>query len=175
MICLVFDWQIDEFMVYCRSTQLREKTMKSYVHILLGDGASACSTCGKCGSYLVIEGDGSGYPCDFYVLDNWKIGSLPQMTIACMADSAKASEFLHWGTEKPAECTRCPYYVTAVVRTTGLKIKPEPTTISALPSVHFWIMPFPAYGKSLWQNLLSETNKKEPLAGSFFYYAPITK
>lgn len=30
MICLDFDWQIDEFMVYCRSTQLREKTMKGY-------------------------------------------------------------------------------------------------------------------------------------------------
>ena len=30
MICLDFDWQIDEFMVYCRSTQLREKAMKSY-------------------------------------------------------------------------------------------------------------------------------------------------
>ena len=25
MICLDFDWQIDEFMVYCRSTQLRKK------------------------------------------------------------------------------------------------------------------------------------------------------
>ena len=25
-----FDWQIDDFMVYCRSRQLREKTMLSY-------------------------------------------------------------------------------------------------------------------------------------------------
>ena len=30
MKCLDFDWQINEFMVYCRSTQLREKTMASY-------------------------------------------------------------------------------------------------------------------------------------------------
>ncbi len=34
MICLDFDWQIDEFMVYCRSTQLREKSMKSYEQTL---------------------------------------------------------------------------------------------------------------------------------------------
>ena len=33
-ICLDFDWQIDEFMVYCRSTQLREKSMKSYKQAL---------------------------------------------------------------------------------------------------------------------------------------------
>ena len=34
MICLDFDWQIDEFMVYCRSTQLRPQTMKSYEQTL---------------------------------------------------------------------------------------------------------------------------------------------
>ncbi len=34
MKCLNFDWQINEFMVYCRSTQLREKTMLSYEQAL---------------------------------------------------------------------------------------------------------------------------------------------
>ena len=34
MICLDFDWQIDEFMVYCRSSQLRPKTMQSYEQTL---------------------------------------------------------------------------------------------------------------------------------------------
>lgn len=34
MKCLDFDWQINEFMVYCRSTQLREKTMLSYEQAL---------------------------------------------------------------------------------------------------------------------------------------------
>ena len=34
MICLDFDWQIDEFMVYCRISQLRPKTMQSYEQML---------------------------------------------------------------------------------------------------------------------------------------------
>ena len=34
MICLDFDWQIDEFMLYCRSTQLRPQTMKSHEQTL---------------------------------------------------------------------------------------------------------------------------------------------
>ena len=34
MICLDFDWQIDEFMVYCRASQLRPQTMKSYEQTL---------------------------------------------------------------------------------------------------------------------------------------------
>ena len=34
MKCLDFDWQINEFMVYCRSTKLREKSMASYEQAL---------------------------------------------------------------------------------------------------------------------------------------------
>ena len=34
MKCLDFDWEINEFMVYCRSTQLREKSMASYEQAL---------------------------------------------------------------------------------------------------------------------------------------------
>ena len=34
MTDLSFDWQIDEFMVFCRSRQLREKTMTSYEQTL---------------------------------------------------------------------------------------------------------------------------------------------
>ena len=34
MKCLDFDWQINEFMVNCRSTQLREKSMASYEQAL---------------------------------------------------------------------------------------------------------------------------------------------
>lgn len=105
-LCRVFDlWYRDWVQGNYHSIRLFE----DYVHILLGDGASTCATCGKCGSYLVLEGDGSAYPCDFFVLDHWKIGSIGEMTIADMAASEKASAFLHWGSVKPAECAACPY------------------------------------------------------------------
>lgn len=105
-LCRVFDlWYQDWASENYHSVRLFD----DYIHILLGDGASTCATCGKCGSYLVIEGDGAGYPCDFFVLDDWRIGSLPHMTIAQMSGSEKAAEFLHWGIEKPKECAACPY------------------------------------------------------------------
>jgi len=105
-LCRVFDlWYQDWVSGNYHSVRLFE----DYVHILLGDGASACSTCGKCGSYLVIEGDGSGYPCDFYALDDWKIGSLHQITFQQMTSSTIAADFLQWGAEKPDECAHCPY------------------------------------------------------------------
>ena len=34
MTNLTFDWQIDEFMVYCQSKQLRPKSMQSYEQAL---------------------------------------------------------------------------------------------------------------------------------------------
>lgn len=95
------DWEIGNY----HSIRLFE----DYIHILIGSGASTCATCGKCGSYLVVEGDGSGYPCDFFVLDDWRIGSLDSMRVAEMINSEKSSQFLAWGKEKPTECATCPY------------------------------------------------------------------
>ena len=34
MISLDFDWQTNEFMLYCRTTQLREKSMMAYEQTL---------------------------------------------------------------------------------------------------------------------------------------------
>ena len=105
-LCRVFDlWYQDWVTDNYHSVRLFE----DYVHILLGDGSGTCSTCGNCGSYLVIESDGSAYPCDFFALDEWKIGTLSQMTVLQMAESKAAAAFLRWRTEKPAECLHCPY------------------------------------------------------------------
>lgn len=79
-----------------------------YIHILLGCAeGTTCSTCGRCGVYYVVEGDGSVYPCDFFVLDQWKMGKLGENMLTEMAESQQAKDFLHWGQEKPTECTSC--------------------------------------------------------------------
>lgn len=103
-LCQLFDlwyrdWKKGE---YC-SIRLFE----DYIHILLGDGGSTCATCGQCGSYFVIEGDGSVYPCDFYAMDDWKLGCLGQSTLVEMAEGEELKRFFSWGAEKPAECAGC--------------------------------------------------------------------
>lgn len=105
-LCRVFDlWYQDWASGNYHSIRLFD----DFIHILLGDGAGTCATCGRCGAYLVIEGDGSVYPCDFYVLDDWKLGNLTEAPIEKLAVSEKAARFLRWGAEKPAECGTCPY------------------------------------------------------------------
>ena len=105
-LCRLFDlWYTDWEKGEYHSIRLFD----DYIHILLGDGASTCATCGRCGAYLVVEGDGSLYPCDFFVLDEWRLGRLGERPLAELAESEKARAFLQWGTEKPAECAACPY------------------------------------------------------------------
>lgn len=103
-LCGVFDlWYQDWASGNYHSVRLFE----DYVHILLGDAASTCATCGRCGAYLVLEGDGSAYPCDFFALDNWKIGNLETMSVSEMMHSETVEKFLEWGTVKPTECGHC--------------------------------------------------------------------
>lgn len=103
-LCGVFDlwyadWEAGEY----HSVRLFD----DYVHILLGDGASTCAACGTCGAYFVVEGDGSVYPCDFFVLDDWRMGKVGETSLAELAVCDTAKRFLTWGKEKPAECGQC--------------------------------------------------------------------
>lgn len=105
-LCRIFDlWYAD----WEQGTYTSVRLFDDYVHILLGDSGGTCATCGQCGGYLVAEGDGTLYPCDFYVLDDWRLGKLGEESLAEMASGEKMRAFLAWGREKPAECQACPY------------------------------------------------------------------
>lgn len=103
-LCRVFDlWYQD----WAKGQYHSVRLFDDYIHILLGDSASTCATCGRCGAYFVVEGDGSVYPCDFYVLDRWRMGKLGETPLPEMADGETARRFLLWGQEKPQECAAC--------------------------------------------------------------------
>lgn len=103
-LCRLFDlWYLDWESGHYHSIRLFD----DYIHILLGDGGSTCATCGQCGSYFVVEGDGSVYPCDFFSLDEWRLGRIGEQTLMEMAEGETARRFLAWGREKPAECLSC--------------------------------------------------------------------
>lgn len=105
-LCRLFDlWYQD----WERGDYHSVRLFDDYIHLLLGEPGSACATCGQCGSYFVVEGDGSVYPCDFYVLDRWRAGRLGESSLAEIAGGPAFRDFLAWGREKPAECADCPW------------------------------------------------------------------
>ena len=105
-LCRLFDlWYRDWESGQYHSIRLFD----DHIHLLLGEGGSTCATCGSCGAYFVVEADGSVYPCDFFALDDWKLGKLGEQSLAEMAECETARRFLAWGREKPSDCAACPY------------------------------------------------------------------
>lgn len=103
-LCAVFDdwyrdWKEGHF------TSVRQ--FDDYIHLLTGVMPSSCAATGRCGSYLVVEADGSLYPCDFYVLDEWNLGKVPEISVLDALNSPKALAFRSDSGRRPKECKDC--------------------------------------------------------------------
>lgn len=75
--------------------------------MLLGKPPESCSMRGQCGRQLVVEADGSAYPCDFYMLDDYRVGNFNKDEIADMFGHPNELRFLQESCIVPDECKRC--------------------------------------------------------------------
>lgn len=83
------------------------RLFEDYIHILTGEMPSTCSTSGRCGSYMVVESDGSVYPCDFYVLPEKCMGSINQNSVDVLLSSEMEKQFLEESYVRPEACKSC--------------------------------------------------------------------
>lgn len=84
--------------------------LDNWIRILLGGCPESCGMAGRCSIQFVVEGDGGVYPCDFYVLDSLRLGTVGQNSFKEMASSPIAEEFLQSSLEVPKECAACSFY-----------------------------------------------------------------
>lgn len=78
--------------------------------LLLGGAApQQCGMLGSCAPQLVIESDGSVYPCDFYALDSRRCGDIRTDSLADILASAGMRAFLAEAPPRPGLCAACPY------------------------------------------------------------------
>ncbi|MDO4789239.1 MAG: anaerobic sulfatase maturase [Johnsonella sp.] len=80
------------------------------IYMLSGREPEACNMRGVCGIQFVIEGDGGIYPCDFFVLDQWRLGTLGQSGFSEIMQSQKARDFIEESMHYPQECKNCPHF-----------------------------------------------------------------
>lgn len=78
--------------------------------ILAGQGAESCSLHGYCSNQFVIEADGSVYPCDFYVLDEWKLGSVLSDSWQALNEARESTGFVKLSLPVPDKCKHCKIY-----------------------------------------------------------------
>ena len=90
-----------------RKTPVSIRWFDNLAGMLLGAPPEACGMSGRCSCQFVVESDGSVYPCDFYVLDEWKIGSILTDGFIEMRESEPARRFIEQSLPEDATCTQC--------------------------------------------------------------------
>lgn len=85
------------------------RQFENYISLLLLGYAESCDMNGFCGIQHVVEADGEVYPCDFYVLDKYKLGNLNQVGFADIAKKREEIGFCERSHKLPSDCMACPY------------------------------------------------------------------
>ena len=102
--------------------------------IFAGQGPESCNMRGVCGAQWVIEADGSAYPCDFYALDEWRLGNINTESFETMEQNRADLGFIQWSTQVAEECRSCKWY--ALCRN-GCRRNREPITADSTGRNYF--------------------------------------
>ncbi len=87
-LCAVFDEWIENDV-----GGVSVRLFDSIINRLRGDAPDCCSMRRECSSYLVVEHDGSVYPCDFHVLPEWRLGRVGKTSFEAMLATPCARRF----------------------------------------------------------------------------------
>lgn len=102
----LFDlWYLD----LCGGKQPYIRQFENYIAILLGYQPESCEQRGICSVQNVVEADGSVYPCDFYVMDAYRIGNFNQDSFKTIRERGKTCGFVEQSLQQKETCINCPY------------------------------------------------------------------
>ena len=79
------------------------------IRILYGGHPESCDMMGFCSVNSVVESNGDVYPCDFYVLDEYKLGNITEEPFEKMLFNQKAADFYISSLKKSDRCKSCKY------------------------------------------------------------------
>lgn len=106
-LCEMFDLWYDDF-THGRMVSIRN--FDNYLGMLRGYPPEACDMRGICSVQHVVEADGSVYPCDFYVLDQWRLGNIREHSFGEFGEMDKAGEFIRSSRNIDEGCRQCRYF-----------------------------------------------------------------
>ena len=80
------------------------------VSMAMGYPPEICGMTGVCAVNWTVEADGSVYPCDFYVNEEWKLGDLRHDSFESMRQGAAARRFVETSRHMDPACATCRAY-----------------------------------------------------------------
>ncbi|VWM21298.1 Anaerobic sulfatase-maturating enzyme [Collinsella intestinalis] len=82
---------------------------ENIMQMALGQFPSQCGMLGRCAPQFVVESDGSVYPCDFYALDEYRVGDIRNDGLEAMATCEAMRAFLREPRRACSRCADCPF------------------------------------------------------------------
>ncbi|MCK5000980.1 MAG: anaerobic sulfatase maturase [Anaerohalosphaera sp.] len=85
------------------------RTFDSLVSYCVGMGHTECTHMAKCADYVVIEHNGDVFACDFFVEDDWKLGSVLDAALGEIATGKQKRDFKSLKRTIADKCVLCRY------------------------------------------------------------------
>lgn len=105
-LCDLFDlWYLD----IKKGKRVSVRYFDNLLRMLCDTPPESCGMLGTCSIQNVVEADGSVYPCDFYVLDAYKLGNVFDMGFGELHQKRLERGFLQSSMARHADCEPCPW------------------------------------------------------------------
>lgn len=103
LFCLWYkDWK--------KNRQPYIRQFENYIAILLGQFPESCDQRGTCSIQYAVEADGSVYPCDFYMTDEYRLGNFNERRLDEIDAKRREISFLERSLLLDQSCKLCTYY-----------------------------------------------------------------
>ncbi len=91
-------------------TYVYNRYFENLMMIMAGQQPESCNMRGVCGKQWVFEADGSVYPCDFYALDQWRLGNIQENSFEEMDEKRDELGFIQWSMQQQEDCRKCRWF-----------------------------------------------------------------
>ena len=95
---------------YWKGQPVSIRVFDNWLGMIAGYAPENCAMCGQCGASLMMEWDGSLYPCDFYGTDEWYLGNITESSFQKILSSPLERKFQALSLPVPDTCRACPWY-----------------------------------------------------------------
>ncbi|GLC82902.1 anaerobic sulfatase maturase [Lacrimispora brassicae] len=106
-LCDLFDLWYEDLSA---GNEIYIRQFYNYLSIILTGNAESCDMNGLCSIQNVIEADGEVYPCDFFVLDEYKLGNLNNTDFDEIHKKRMETGFLSSQKAPDGQCQACSYF-----------------------------------------------------------------
>lgn len=103
----LFDLWFKDFLA---GKEISIRMFDNIVQMLLGYPPESCDMKGACSANIIVEADGSVYPCDFYVLNEWKMGDVLTHNFQGMLTGETARKFVEVSQRLLQQCRSCRFF-----------------------------------------------------------------